>query len=382
MNLTNLGEFPMIDSHVHYVHPAHMPGLIQIMDEHAIDRFNIVCTPHSSRLSLVPDALHLKSHYPDRVYVFGGLDISPLLHTPHLAGEFFAEYVDTLVAMGCDGVKMHEGKAEVRKALSIPSFDGVIYAPYWARMAERELPLIFHVNDPEEFWDPERIPDWARQMGWFYGDGSFIDNEAQYREVLNVLDRHPSLKIIFAHFFFLSAQLPRLGDYLDRYPNMCIDLVPGIEMYFNLSHDPDESRDFFLRYQDRIVFGTDIGAKALLSTPELGIEAEESHTRINLIRTFLESEDEFWLQEGGGFLFGEQKTPIQGLGLPDEVLEKIYFKNFERLVGIKPESLNPNAIVTECERLISEIETNGGLGSEDEGDPSIARMVKSYFEKV
>lgn len=382
MNSNNLSPFPIIDSHIHYVHPSHMPSLMDILDELKIDRFNIVCTPHQSRLSLIPDALHLKAHHPNRVYVFGGLDLSPLFSSPDKAGHIFADYVDTLTRLGCDGIKMHEGKTEVRKTLAVPEFDGAIYAPYWERMAERQMPLIFHVNDPEEFWDPIRIPVWAKDMGWFYGDGSYIDNEAQYTEVLNVLERHTDLKVIFAHFLFLSAQLSRLAEYLDRYPNMCVDLVPGIEMYFNLSHDPDESREFFIRHQDRILFGTDIGAQALLSASESVIELDESQTRVNLIRTFLESEDEFWLPKGDGFLFGEQETPFQGLGLPQDVLEKIYFKNFERLAGTKPKSLNPEAIVEECERLISLIETSGGLGIDVEGDPSIAQMVKSYFEKV
>lgn len=382
MNVQLSRKFPIIDSHVHYVHPTHMSGLTQIMDELGIFRFNIVCTPHASRLSLVPDALHLKAHHPDRIFVFGGLELSSLFLTPHEIGLIFADYVDTLMTLGCDGVKMHEGKAEVRKTLSIPSFDSETYAPYWKRMAERQVPLIFHVNDPEEFWDPDRIPDWAREMGWFYGDGSFIDNEDQYAEVLNVLDRHPNLKVIFAHFFFLSAQLPRLGEYLDRYPNMCIDLTPGIEMYFNLSVDPGASRDFFNQYQDRIIYGTDIGAKTLLATPEIGIESEESRARAMLVRTFLESDQEFWLPKGDGFLFGEQKTPFQGLGLPEEVLEKIYYKNFERMVRTQPKPLNPVAVVEECDRLIAAIKSTGGLGSDVEGDDSIARMVRSYFEKM
>jgi predicted TIM-barrel fold metal-dependent hydrolase len=359
-----------------------MPDLIHIMDELGISRFNVVCTPQVNRISYVPDALHLKANYPDRVFVFGGLDVSPLLHDPMEAGPFFADYIDTLMVMGCDGLKMHEGKAEVRKAFTIPSFDGEIYAPYWEKMAERQIPLIFHVNDPEEFWDPVLIPSWAREMGWFYGDGSYIDNEVQYGEILNVLGRHPDLKVFFAHFFFLSAQLPRLAEYLNRYPNMCIDLVPGIEMYFNLSADPEASRAFFIQYQDRIFYGTDIGAQALLTAPEASLEFEESWTRAHLVRTFLESEDEFWLPKGEGFLFGEQETPIQGLGLPDEVLEKIYSKNFERMVSIQPKPLHPEAIVDECERLIKVIETIGGLGSDAEGDPSIAMMVKSYFESI
>ena len=59
-----------------------MPGLIGILDDNRVGKFNIVCTPHRTRLSLVPDALLVKSFHPQRTYVFGGLDISPLFMAP------------------------------------------------------------------------------------------------------------------------------------------------------------------------------------------------------------------------------------------------------------------------------------------------------------
>lgn len=70
---------PITDCHIHYAHPRLMPALLKLCDEAGIGKFNIVCTPDQKRLSLTPDALHLKANYPDKVYVFGGLDISPLL---------------------------------------------------------------------------------------------------------------------------------------------------------------------------------------------------------------------------------------------------------------------------------------------------------------
>lgn len=264
-------SIPIIDGHIHFGHPSYRENLVQILDQANIGRFNIVCTPHMQRLSLVPDALQLKALFPRRCYVFGGLDISTLFMAPQYAGEVFAHYVDSLLEMGCDGIKMIEGKPQMRKTLPIPDFDAAVYAPYWDHMAETGTPLVFHVNDPEEFWDAERCPGWAKKMGWFYGDGTYINNEVQYRQVLNVLERHPNLNVIFAHFFFLSAQLERLSGYLDRFPNMQVDLTPGIEMYMNFARDPQKAREFFIKYQDRIVYGTDIGAKALLATPGMNV---------------------------------------------------------------------------------------------------------------
>jgi predicted TIM-barrel fold metal-dependent hydrolase len=371
--------YPIIDCHIHYGHPEFMPGLMKIVDQFKIDRINIVCTPHINRVSLTPDALHLKAHYPERVYVFGGLDVSHLFINPGQAGAEFANYVDTLAEMGCDGVKMIEGKPEMRKTLPIPDFDGPIYAPYWQKMEETEMPLLFHVNDPEEFWSAERIPQWAKERGWFYGDGIFINNEDQYRQILNVLERHPKLKVIFAHFFFFSAQLPRLAEYLDRYPNMCVDLTPGIEMYHNFSKNPDATRDFFIKYQDRILYGTDIGAKALLFTPEKGIEADESQARIDVVRSFLELDKPYTLEKGAGFLFGNDDVQFHGIGLPPETLEKIYFKNFERIAGKKPRQINAAAIITQCSRIEATLSILDIAQPNIPHDKSIIKMVMDYF---
>jgi predicted TIM-barrel fold metal-dependent hydrolase len=282
--------------------------------------------------------------------------------------------------MGCDGIKMIEGKVQMRKTLPIPDFDGPVYAPYWEKMEEKQAPLVFHVNDPEEFWDPDRIPDWARTMGWFYGDGTYINNEVQYKQVLNVLKRHPHLKVIFAHFFFLSAQLERLADYLDQFPNMHVDLTPGIEMYFNFALDVDKTRDFFMKYQDRIVFGTDIGAKALLTSPDEGINKTESFSRIHVIRSFLEHEGGFKLENNSGFLFGDPNHQFSGIGLPDDVLEKIYHLNFEKLTGLKPSKIKPEAIAEECKRIIFMLGAMAGFQTGQAVDTSIAEEVKTYFE--
>jgi len=239
-----------------------------------------------------------------------------------------------------------------------------------------------HVNDPEEFWDAEDVPGWAVDRGWFYGDGSYINNESQYTEIFNVLAKNPDLKVIFAHFFFMSAQQARLADLLDRYPNLYIDLTPGIEMYHNFSKNIQQTRDFFIKYQDRILFGTDIGAKALLVNPDEGIDFGESHQRVFLIRNFLENEGEFFLNPESGFLFGDPEFPFLGLGLPEGVLEKIYYRNFERFVGVEPRPVNPGNVVEMCNQLETMIQIQGSSQPGVPGDLSVAQSVRSYFESM
>ena len=382
--MTNSLRFtkPLLDCHIHYPDMHMKDSLMQTCDSLLIDRLNIVCTPDQKRFSLVPDALHLKAHYPERVFVFGGLDISAYLREPQKAGEMLAENVSFLSKMGCDGIKMIEGKPEMRKMLPIPDFDSPVMEPYWQAMEEQQMPLLMHLNDPEEFWDAEKIPHWAIERGWFYGDGTFVNNEAQYAQLLNVLHKHPTMKVVFAHFFFFSKQLARLSEWLDEFPNMHVDLVPGIEMYQNFSQDPQTVRDFFLKYEDRILFGTDIGAKALLATPEKGIELTESSERVNLIRHFLEMDGAFDLNPQSGFLFGKPNQTFQGINLPEATLEKIYYRNFENLVSEEPKPINNDLVIAFCMQLEQLIKIQGSSQPGIPGDPYIAQKVRNYFQNL
>jgi len=381
MRIEEMVECPLIDGHIHYPHMGMMESLIDTADRLKLGRFNIVCTPEKARLSLVPDALHLKANHPDRVYVFGGLNISAYFNANDRVGEQFMGDIDLLRAAGCDGIKIIEGKPMMRKMLPVPSFDSPSFAPFWEKAAETGIPIVMHVNDPEEFWDRDRVPDWAAEQGWFYGDGTYINNEAQYSEVLNVLKRNPALNIIFAHFFFMSAQLERLADLLEEFPGMKVDLTPGIEMYHNFSKDIDRVRDFFLKYQDRIIFGTDIGAKALLADPGAGIDFADSHGRVTIVRSFLETEGEFFMDPAGGFLFGDPSVPFLGIALPPDVLDKIYFRNFERAAGAQPTPVNPGVVIEMCGHIEGAIQAMGSIQPGVPGDASVAQAVRAFFSQ-
>jgi len=368
----------IIDAHVHYPHYSYGVSLMPMLAEAGVNQLAVVSTPLENRLSLLPDALHLKGLYPNKVYVFGNLDISPLYVAPEIAGETFTHYVDVLTEMGVDGVKMIEGKPGIRKRLPIPDFDSPTYAPYWEKLAYTQTPLIFHVNDPERYWYADKIPLWARGMGWDYSDGTFVDSEDQYRQVINVLERYPILNVTFAHFFFLSAELDRLGECFERYPNMRVDLAPGIEMYHDFSKVPDKVRDFFIKYQDRIIYGTNIGAYSLLTDRKAGIDEEESLARMEVVRGFLENDGAYSL-EHEGFLFGSKDVVFQGIHLPDAVLDKIYYQNFRNFVGGEPKPLDFEAIVEECRRLEMMINAMDQIQPGMAGDTSSVTMAKAFF---
>jgi predicted TIM-barrel fold metal-dependent hydrolase len=177
-----------------------------------------------------------------------------------------------------------------------------------------------------------------------------------------VLQRHPRLKIIFAHFYFLSADLQRAAEFLDAHPSVCFDLTPGVEMYVNFARDVEAARGFFIQYQDRLVYGTDIGAAAVQRDPSQGLDWDDSLGRALIVRRFLETDGPFSAPEGIGHDLGMDSQGFHGIALPSEALEKIYHANFERLFGPAPASLDRGAALAELERVAAVLDARAGGG--------------------
>lgn len=339
MDISELAKLPIVDCHAHFGGPDldAIDAMLERAAAGGIGQINIPVSSFPRRVNGNPEALYAKARHPHQVYLFAALDYSAIAaEVDHRWTLSLAQQVDRLAAMGCDGIKMLNGKPNYRKASGL-ALDCVVYDDYFARLEQRGFPLLWHVNDPEEFWDPERAPAWAKQPGWLY-DATFPTHESLYQECERVLEKHPTLKIIFAHFYFLSDDLPRAAALLDRYPNVHFDLAPGIEMFHNFSKRPAAAREFFLKYQDRIIFGTDFGPDRILS-------------RIWVVRNFLETDEEFHVPTDEPHFWPDHRTTIRGIALPEGALRKIYADNFRRLVAPAPSPLNRELVMEELNRL-------------------------------
>ena len=359
MDFTRFADLPVVDGHIHFPRPELMHDVVAVMDASGVQRANLVAVPDLQVINQNPALIHFKAHHPQRVFICGALDYTQVWADVTRGPQALAEQIATLQQIGFDGLKLIEGKPMVRKLLAIP-FDDPLYARLWSVLEEQGFPIVFHVADPEEFWDADGCPDWARAQGWFYGEGGYPAKESLYAEVDRVLERHPALKIVFAHFYFLSADLQRAAAFLDAHPEVCFDLTPGVEMYHDFARDIQAARDFFLRYQDRLVYGTDIGASSLQRDPAEGLDRSESLSRTWIVRRFLETEDVFVGPEGAGHWLGMDTGQFHGIALPTEVLDKIYRANFERLFGATPAVLNPGAAVSELERMAAAADALAG----------------------
>lgn len=329
------------DCHVHIRDTSQVPHFQRLSEKLGLSSIGLVCTAGSSGGHDNAFGFLAKDQRPDFFYLFAGFD-----HW-HADGQAatpadLADQIDRYNRAGVDGIKIIESKPGARRKLGHP-LDGDYFAPAFERIARHGLPVLWHVADPEEFWDPQLTPAWAAERGWGY-DASDPAKESLYQEAEAVLRRHPSLRVVFAHFYFLSADLDRAAALFDTYPSVSVDLAPGIEMYYNLSRDPNESRDFFTTYADRILYGTDLGI-----FPEEQLET--SIARAELVLRFLRTRDEYRVPPEADFLLGPPEDGvIRGLGLPEEPLAKILGGNYRSLVGESPRPLDREAAMAERRR--------------------------------
>ncbi len=264
-----------------------------------------------------------------RIYACGSL-LYPEGSQRTLRGKWAPEkQARRLLDMGFDGWKLLESKPGFRKMLGLP-LDSPVLDPLFGLLEAGGCMVVWHVADPPEFWDLEKAPDFAVREGWTYTNGTYLPYEALIGEALHVLERHPKLRVTFAHFFFHSHDLTAAAEVMERYPAVSFDLTPGIEMYQNFSKAPDAWRKFFIRYADRLLLGTDTDehCECVMCDTEKDPVITVSH-----IRRFLETDEDF--------LFWGR--PVHGLGLPEAVLEKIYCENFRSRIP-KRREVNAEAL--------------------------------------
>lgn len=255
-------------------------------------------------------AIYFKLLHPDN-YAFGGL---------HYRFPYdFGSEVRQLWELGLDGMKMVENKPSERKRLGYAQ-DDVRYDSFYAALEALDFPALIHVNDPPENWDWERCSQWGKEHGYYYGDGSFVSYSQVLEETVSMLEKHPKLRVCMAHLFFLSEDGAYLSRLMDRFPNMWLDITAGTEMYYAFDKDPAFWRQFFLKYQDRILFGTDNCYPA--DEEERKIAGEINQLELD----FLFRADRFPLWD----------RRIQGAGLPLPVCRKITGENFRRFAGQHP----------------------------------------------
>ena len=196
--------------------------------------------------------------------------------------------------------------------------------PIWALCGEMSVPVLIHTADPKSFWDPfdgdnerwlelKTKPNRKREA----------NNPAPWEQLMNeqhrMFKKHPKTTFINAHMGWLANDLGKLGTLLDEIPNMNVGIGAIIA---ELGRQPRFAKAFFIKYQDRILFGKD------------SWKPNEFPTYFRV----LESDDEYFPYHKKYHAY----WPMYGLDLPDDVLKKVYYKNALRIVPGLDKTLFPN----------------------------------------
>ncbi len=208
--------------------------------------------------------------------------------------------------------------------------DDPLFDPIYAFLAERGKPLLAHLAEPLDAWrplDPESVhygyysknPEWH-----LHGRAGFLSHAEIIAARDRVLERHPRLTVIGAHLGSLEHDVDDLARRFDRYPNFSVDCSARTA---DLTRQPpDKVRAFLIRYQDRVLYGLD---QTRRPDPERESSAEE---RLRFARGLEESyRRDFRYYAGEGEMEYRGRT-VRCLGLPRDVLEKLYHRNAARLI--------------------------------------------------
>ena len=191
-----------------------------------------------------------------------------------------------------------------RLALDDPALD-----PIWQAAARLKLPVFIHTGDPQEFYQPIDYKNerWL-ELEIFPGRRVSPDRHPNFEELMkerdNLFRRNPKTTFVAAHMGCHANDLARLGRMLTEMPNVYVDV--GAVLY-DIGRQPRASHDFFIRYQDRILFGKD---------------AYQPEEYPDYSRVF-ETNDDYFDYYRGYHAFWK----LYGIDLPDDVLKKVYYRN-------------------------------------------------------
>ncbi|TWT49962.1 Amidohydrolase [Thalassoglobus neptunius] len=336
-NILRSAKFPCVNVHSHpgKLSVEELNAMVETMDEANIAVSVSLDGPAGPKFA---DHIHfLKQTHPNRFVVFVRIDYigdgdedDPATWDVHQKGYGvrMADQLTEAVRQGASGLKVWKNLGLYLKDLDgnlIPPDDRRL-DPIWTRAGELGVPVLWHCADPVAFFSPtneynERWEELYRHPEWsFYGE-EFPTHQELMEARNRVIARHPETTFICAHMGDIPEDLKTLGSYLDALPNMQVEIAARVA---ELGRQPYSARKFFLKYSDRIMFGTD-------GVPPMSELIP--HFR------FLETWDENFPYEDNPFP-PQGLWNIYGIGLPDSVLEKVYYKNAARVIPGVSEALS------------------------------------------
>ena len=293
--------------------PMPLRRVIEVMDNTNVKTVVILTGMWGEKLQRVLETM--VKPYPGRFIVFSQIDWSKI-DDANFSQEMVTQ-LDDAVSRGARGLKILKdlGLGVKDKTGKLISVDDPRLDPIFEECGRLGIPVSIHVSDPEAFFHPidntnERYEELIAHPDWSFYGPQFPSKVSILEARDRMLVRHPHTTFVALHMANWPENLDYVSAELDRYPNMMVEFGAREA---ELGRQPRRAREFFLKYQDRIMFGTDNG---------MNEEMYRNHFR------WLETADEYFDYWGYP---GQGRWKIYGMELPDTVLEKVYHLNAERL---------------------------------------------------
>ena len=304
-------KFPAIDVHGHppsLTTPEAIAGVVAAMDKLNVRVLVSADNLSGDRLTRSIQAINA-SPYKDRFRVLAGIDFRNV--GPGWGAKAVAQ-LEADVKAGAVGV----GEVAKSFGLTIRKPDGSRLKvddpeldPIWDAFPRLDLPAFIHTAEPQEFFQPIDLQNerWL-ELSLFPNRRNNQAGQVTFEELMternNLFKKHPKTRFIAAHFGWHANDLKRAAAMLDEYPNVVVEV--GAILY-DLGRQPRAAREFFIKYQDRILFGKD------------AFQPEEYpyYWRV------FETSDEYFDYYRDYHAFWK----LYGMNLPDEVLKKVYYGN-------------------------------------------------------
>jgi predicted TIM-barrel fold metal-dependent hydrolase len=259
----------------------------------------------------------LDNAHPGRFLTFAQIDFDGLDDENWSQRE--AARLEESFKAGAKGLKFHKslGLGVRHKDGTLLRVDDPKMDPIMEVCAKYKRPIMIHTADPAAFFTPlnennERWHELNTHPDWLFFGRDYPPQKELLAQFIHLVSKHPKTTFIGAHFGNNAEDVATVAKWLDENPNLYIDIDARIS---ELGRQPYTARKFLIKYQDRVMFGTD--------TPP-------NRTSYRIYYRFLETDDEYFDCAASHHLQGFWM--IYGVYLPKDVLEKIYYKNAERVL--------------------------------------------------
>lgn len=317
-------KYPFIDVHNHQFSMPTMDLGTLITEMDKMNMTVMVNLSGESGESLKKSMANVKANYPKRFIVFANVDFKNVGENGW--GEKAAAQLEADVKNGANGLKIYKSLGFTVKDINGKrvTVDDPRLDPVWKKAGELKIPVLIHTADPKPFWQPmdannERWLELATRPGRKKEDNDPAPWDTLIAEQHRMFQKHAATTFIAAHFGWYPNDLGKLGMLLDAMPNVVVEFGAIIA---ELGRQPKTANQFFTKYQDRILFGKDSWVPSEYPT----------YFRV------LETTDEYFPYHKKYHAF----WAMYGMGLPDDILKKIYYKNALRIIPNIDKTLFPD----------------------------------------